>query len=86
MSWFDLIRVVRSHLRTNGDWNVNDWRDVAGRLANDCERAKARVRELEEARDQAVERDRSCWEHWPIPSDGCGLCSDRAALSASEEV
>lgn len=26
-------KIVRNHLRHNGDWNINDWKDVADALS-----------------------------------------------------
>jgi hypothetical protein len=41
-----LVQVVRERLRTNGDWNTNDWKDAARALADEVEglhgRANAR--------------------------------------------
>ena len=32
-----IVGVVRGHLRANGDWNLNDWRDIAELLARRLE-------------------------------------------------
>lgn len=32
-----LVRVVRGRLRSNGDWNINDWKDAARALADQVE-------------------------------------------------
>lgn len=36
-----LVQVVRERLRHNGDWNINDWKDVARALCDEIDRVKS---------------------------------------------